>query len=436
MQQDVSLGSRAGAGAAARLDDAISEFSRSSGARLNDAISEASSSSSAHSDPVDAGKPEDAVRPEHASYPPSDWRALAEIAARTGRDTHLTADDVFGAPGLSHELWSNQADAFVLFSSLAHRSFAGAQIDSREVVDLSCEQEAMDMSSRFEEPLATSARSTQQRAAGVVELERMDDPSPIETRESRFTDILCLRMMRIVRSLGGADNDASRTTSRLQIRAFIAAAGEYRDSAGIIVKMMGFFDNLESICGDLCRTARCPSLGAMPLPTDVFEHPAASGEYFTSLATDYIVARTNHTSFAFSSSAHLVDLNMTRSALTLSILRDFLGAITQKRNHSSLVHFHSDHDAVGWHSESRLMMALNLAKNAGCKHNRTFFTEIGDLHSNAMHRAAASRKVCIVQSDTLPGVVPDGRACEYRFFVGVNPMTSSVSSWCAIESIS
>ena len=258
MQQDVSLGSRAGAGAAARLDDAISEFSRSSGARLNDAISEASSSSSAHSDPVDAGKPEDAVRPEHASYPPSDWRALAEIAARTGRDTHLTADDVFGAPGLSHELWSNQADAFVLFSSLAHRS----------------------------------ARSTQQRAAGVVELERMDDPSPIETRESRFTDILCLRMMRIVTSLGGADNDASRTTNRLQIRAFIAAAGEYRDSAGIIVKMMGFFDNLESICGDLCRTARCPSLGAMPLPTDVFEHPAASGEYFTSLATDYIVART------------------------------------------------------------------------------------------------------------------------------------------------
>ena len=145
---------------------------------------------------------------------------------------------------------------------------------------------------------------------------------------------------------------------------------------------------------------------------------------------------TNHTSFAFSSSAHLVDLNMTRSALTLSILRDFLGAITQKKIHSALIYFHSDHDAVGWHSESRLMMALNLAKNAGCKHNRTFFTEIGDLHSNAMHRAAASRKVCIMQSDTLPGVVPDGRACEYRFFVGVNPMTSSVSSWCAIESIS
>ena len=153
-------------------------------------------------------------------------------------------------------------------------------------------QEDADVFHRFDEVLAISAWRVGSAQSDGLELEpKMDEQtiSPVEMTEREWIDVFTLRMARVVRSLGGSYDDAWRfqvdASSRFQ--AFLSAK-EYADG-GVVRTMTRFFDVVESVCGEL----RANALGAMiPVPTDVFDHPAASGEYFTTLAREYVTART------------------------------------------------------------------------------------------------------------------------------------------------
>ena len=94
-----------------------------------------------------------------------------------------------------------------------------------------------------------------------------------------------------------------------------------------------------------------------------------------------------------------------------------------------------DHGAIDARSMSHHCVYTSLVRHASIKNLKEFFYEMNNLLSQAQHRVRASGEICILRSDTLCGVVPDGRACKYKIFTAVNPMTSSVSTLCAIESI-
>ena len=110
-----------------------------------------------------------------------------------------------------------------------------------------------------------------------------------------------------------------------------------------------------------------------------------------------------------------------RRAIFVKIVRDIFGSLLGKHT-DTLLHLDYNEDATECREESWIW---NTLRRSTAQQLRTFLIEIFELRLRVGALAMASRRTCISHSNTLCGIVPDGRLCEYRFFVAVNPHTAS-----------
>ena len=356
-------------------------------------------------------------------------------ASRTGRDAQIVgarvgippprADDIFGAPSLHH---SPSLYSFV--ASLAPPP-------PRRENDA-------DLSRRFEEAVALSRRHLGSPYSKpdvvdleLLEMERMNErfASSGASSTSKYANILTLRGMRVLKSLGCYD-DVVRAEWNERFCDFLTLTRRLGNRKEVVVKMLTLIDCIQTVCSNMSFAASRPSYGAVPLSTDFFDRPAAAGDTFMDLTRNHIMARTNHTAFGIASCSTYTSKEFAAKFpkdVMFKILSNFLGTLFGKKTQARV---DLDYEAGGCaRSQSRFSNNVSFLRNLTCERTRTFFTELHQLICVVTERATLSGDVCINHTDSLWGSVPDGRPCKYRFFVAVNPKTQYISMQCAIESI-